>query len=300
MITVKVPATTANFGSGFDCVGMALKLYNTIYVEEAKDGLEIKIFNKTDKYIPTDENNLIYKSMKVVFDILEYKPKGLKIGMLVDIPMTRGLGSSAACVAGGIVAANALCGNKLTMDEMILLAARMEGHPDNSTPALVGGMIVAVTEEKKVNYLKFEVPEKLMAAVFIPDFVLRTSKSRKHLPEGLPFKDAVFNVGRAALLGASIASGKFENLVIATQDKLHQPYRQQLVPNMYDIIDMCTKIGAKGAFLSGAGPAIVALIDENYYSFEEAAYKFVSQLENKWEVHLLECDNDGIQIVKKP
>lgn len=299
MITVKVPATTANFGSGFDCVGMALKLYNTIYVEETKGELEIKVFNKTDKYIPTDENNLIYKSMKVVFDMLEYKQKGLKIGLLVDIPMTRGLGSSAACVAGGIAAANAICGNKLTMDEMILLAARMEGHPDNSTPTLLGGMVIAVTEEKKVNYLKFDVPENLMAAVFIPNFILRTSKSRKHLPEEIQFKDAVFNVGRAALLGASIASGKFENLLIATEDKLHQPYRHQLVPNMYDIIDMCTRTGAKGAFLSGSGPTIVALIDENYYSFEETANKFVSGFENKWEVHLLECDNNGIQIIKK-
>jgi homoserine kinase len=128
---------------------------------------------------------------------------------------------------------------------------------------------------------------------------LRTSKSRKQLPEEIPFKDAAFNVGRAALLGASIASGKFENMVMATKDKLHQPYRNKLIPNMYDIIDMCTKAGAKGAFLSGAGPSIIALVDENYNLFEETANNFISQLENNWKVSLIECDNNGIQVTKK-
>lgn len=299
MITVKVPATTANLGAGFDCTGMALKLYNTIYVQEAKKGLEIRVLNKTDGYIPKDESNFIYKTMKKVFDLLEYRPKGLKIGLLNDIPMTKGLGSSAACIAGGIAAANALCGNKLSMEEMIFLAAQLEGHPDNSTPAFTGGAVVAVTEKEKVNYIKFPIPEKLMFAVFTPDFILRTAKARSILPDEIPFKNAVFNIGRAALLGASLATGNFDNFTLTTQDKIHQPYRQEFIPNMYDIINMSIKCGAKGSFLSGAGPSIISIIDGDYYHFEEMANEYISKLDNKWTLHLFEGDNNGIQITRK-
>lgn len=299
MITVKVPATTANFGSGFDCVGMALKMYNIIYVEEIKHGLQIKVFNKSDKYIPTDENNLVYKAMKETFDLIGYIPSGLRIGLLNDIPMTRGLGSSAACIVGGIAAANALSGNKLSQEEMILLAAQMEGHPDNSTPAFTGGAVIAVIEKGRVNHMKFTIPEKMMFAVITPDFILRTSKARKILPEEVPFKDAVFNVSRAALLGASLALGNFEKLVLATEDRIHQPYRQKLIPSMYEIIDMCTKSGARGTFLSGAGPALIAMVDENYNLFEEIINKFLAGLQNKWEIQLLECDNEGVKVTQK-
>lgn len=297
MISVKVPASSANLGAGFDCMGVALKLYNIIEVDEIESGLEITS-NPDDQAIAKDKNNLVYMAMKTVFDEVGWYPKGLKINLINEIPLTRGLGSSAACISGGIYAANLLCGGKLSEEEMIFLAAKMEGHPDNSTPAMIGGLVFAVLEENKVNYLKFVVPSRLKFAVFIPDFQLSTEYARNILPKSIDFKDAVFNVGRAALFASAITTGNYDLLPYATQDRLHQPYRKNLIPDFDKIIDISLESGAKGAFLSGAGPSIIAIIDENYDGFESeirAKLKFVN-LQANWDFMLLEADNSGANV----
>lgn len=297
MISVKVPASSANLGAGFDCMGVALKLYNIIEVEEIEKGLEITS-KPDDVSIAKDENNLVFKAMKVVFDEVGWYPKGLKINLINEIPLTRGLGSSAACISGGIYAANLLCGGKLSEEEMIFLAAKMEGHPDNSTPAMIGGLVFAVLEDKKVHYIKFVVPNRLKFAVFIPDFQLSTEYARNILPKYIDFKDAVFNVGRAALFASAITSGNYELLLAATQDRLHQPYRKNLIPNFDKINNIALEFGAKGVCLSGAGPSIIAIIDENYDNFEigvKGALKDLN-LESKWEVMILEADNSGANV----
>lgn len=297
MISVKVPASSANLGAGFDCMGVALKLYNIIEVEEIEKGLEITSI-PDDPSIAKDENNLVFKAMKTVFDEVGWYPKGLRINLINEIPLTRGLGSSAACISGGIYAANLLCGGKLSEEEMIFLAAKMEGHPDNSTPAMIGGLVFAVLEENKVNYIKFVVPNRLKFAVFIPDFQLSTEYARNILPKYIEFKDAVFNVGRAALFASAITTGNYDLLPAATQDRLHQPYRKNLIPDFDKIVNLSLEFGAKGAFLSGAGPSIIALIDENYDSFEQNVKSALSSLDlkAKWDLIILEADNSGATV----
>jgi len=295
MISVKVPASTANLGPGFDCMGIALKLYNIIEVEECEKGLYITS-TPDDPSISKDENNLVYIAMKKVFDEIGWYPKGLRINLINEIPLTRGLGSSAACISGGIYAANLLSGGKLSEEEMIYLAANMEGHPDNSTPAMIGGLVIAVMDENKVHYMKFNIPQRLKFAVFIPDFVLSTEFARNILPKTINYKDAIFNVARTSLLASSLITGNYELLNIATQDKLHQPYRKDLIPNFDSIVALSLELGARGVFLSGAGPSIIALIDENYDYFEKEAYKVLSNISNKWQLSILEADNSGATV----
>ncbi|MEZ0536751.1 homoserine kinase [Caldicellulosiruptoraceae bacterium PP1] len=295
MISVKVPASTANLGAGFDCMGVALKLYNIIEVEECESGLHITS-SPDDESIAKDESNLVYKAMKTVFDEVGWYPKGLKINLINEIPLTRGLGSSAACISGGIYAANLLCGGKLSEEEMIFLAAKMEGHPDNSTPAMIGGFVIAVMDEKKVHYIKFVVPQRLKFAVFIPDFPLSTEFARNILPKRIDFKDAVYNIGRSTLFASSILTGYYEFLKEATKDKLHQQYRKKMIPDFDKIINISMDFGAKGSFLSGAGPSIIALIDENYEEFETEVNKKLTKLVNNWKLLILDADNNGANV----
>ena len=225
-------------------------------------------------------------------------PRGLRINLINEIPLTRGLGSSAACISGGIYAANLLSGGKLSEEEMIYLAAKMEGHPDNSTPAMIGGLVFAVLEDKKVNYIKFVVPARLKFAVFIPDFQLSTEYARNILPKYIEFKDAVFNIGRATLFASAITTGNYELLPAATQDRLHQPYRKKLIPDFDKIVNLSLEAGAKGAFLSGAGPSIIALVDENYEIFEQNVQNALASVElaANWDFMILEADNSGATV----
>ena len=226
MIKIRIPATSANIGSGFDSLGLALNLYNYIYMEQI-DGIEIK--SKDHTVIPTGENNLVYKTAKHLFEICGKPFTGLHIEQENNIPMTRGLGSSSACIVGGLFGANELMGNPLSQDELVNFAAVMEGHPDNSTPAILGGLVTAVIDEGKVYCVKQEITEKLRFFAFIPDFEMSTEMARAALPQTIAHKDGVFNLSRAALMSVSLYSGKFQNLRIAAQDRLHQPYRLGLI-----------------------------------------------------------------------
>ena len=297
MVTVKIPATSANLGSGFDCMGLALKIYNTITVEETVDGLKINIMDDTKHFLPADERNLVYKSMQKVFQMVQYQPKGIRINLHNGIPVTRGLGSSSACVAGGLFAANALSGNHLSLDELLLMAAQIEGHPDNSTPAILGGIVTAVLTEDHLHYVKVELDQQLKFAVFIPNFILSTKTARNILPDMIPRNDAVYNVGRAALLAASIISGKYENLSIATEDRLHQQYRKDMIPGMTEIFDFCKVNGARGIYLSGAGPTLIAILDDKYEEFENKAGNYIGSELKDWTVKIIEGDNDGVQVL---
>mgnify|MGYP000054931322 FL=1 len=188
----------------------------------------IEISSSDDINIPTDENNLIYISAKDLFNICGKNLKGLKIRQTNNIPMARGLGSSSACIVAGIVGANMLLGNPLSTDDLVDLAAQIEGHPDNTAPALLGGIVTAVFDGKKVHWVKQEVYTKLKFAAIIPDFELKTEKARACLPSEVSHKDAVYNLSRAALFSASLLTGKFENLRTAVHDKLHQPIEWSL------------------------------------------------------------------------
>ena len=195
MITVTVPATSANVGAGFDSLGLALSMHNVFTFEECD---RIRISSVDGTHVPTGANNLVYRSARAVYDQLGIPLRGLRITQRNDIPMARGLGSSSACIVAGILGANALLGNKLTSRQMLTLATAIEGHPDNVAPAMLGGFVTSVYDEGQVYSVKKNIDEQLAFAAFVPDFRLLTSKARAALPDMVSHKDAVYNLSRAA------------------------------------------------------------------------------------------------------
>ncbi|AVQ45481.1 homoserine kinase [Clostridium botulinum] len=289
MIEVRVPATSANIGPGFDCLGVAVNMYNKFFVEEIKEGL---IFEGCeDKF--KNEDNLIYVAMKKCFDKIGYKPTGLRIKMESDIHVSRGLGSSAACVIGGIVSANELAGRVLNKKELLDLAVEVEGHPDNVNPAFCGGMTVSISDNKEIIYSKVKVSEGIKFCALIPDFTLSTEKARTVLPKSIDYKDGIFNVGRTALMISALNNGDFHLIKHACKDKLHQDYRAKLIENFYSIKKQCEKLNSLGVFLSGAGPTIMVMIKEEENYFSKNIRVFLDTLKNKWEVRELKIDNIG-------
>jgi len=260
MVRVRVPATTANFGPGFDCIGAALGLYNYIEMEFWHEP-EIEVIGEGQGEIIRDETNLVYRAAKRVLAEAGLN-KPLRIKLENNIPLARGLGSSAACIAGGMMAANKLAAGLLPIGKIVDFATEMEGHPDNVVPALTGGFSVCLLHEGKVIYRSFPIPDNLRFVAAIPRFKLETVKARKVLPQEVPLSDAVFNLSRSALMVAAFSRGDFSDMAVFCQDKLHQPYRSKLIPGMEKIIDTAPQKGALGCFLSGAGPAVICLAYE--------------------------------------
>jgi homoserine kinase len=259
-VRVRVPASTANLGPGFDALGMALGLYNEIEVEVAGAGLTLTVEGEgAEKLQALGERNLVARSTTETLLRLGVRPQGVCIRMVNRIPLSRGLGSSSAAAMGGVAAAVALAGVTLSPEEMLDLALPYEGHPDNIAPALLGGLTVSTLVEGKVKCVKLPVPEGLRAVAVIPEFHLSTAKARKALPAAVPRTDAVFNVGRATLFLAAMQTGRLDLLREATRDRLHQPYRAPLVPGMEDVLAEGERAGALACFLSGAGPTLLAL-----------------------------------------
>lgn len=294
MIKVKVPATTANMGPGFDCIGMALTMYNIVYAEEIASGLEI-IVQDGNPNIPTDKQNLIYQTICYFYDNIGEKVPGIRIIQQDSIPHTRGLGSSAACIVAGLHIANAMSKSFFSKEELVQMAAKIEGHPDNTTPAILGGMTIGAMNGQEMKHVKIRVADKLHFAVMIPDFTLSTERARKALPRQVSLQDAIFNVSRAALLVASMQSGDIDNLDLATEDCLHQPYRASLIPHMDEILERTKQYGAKGAFLSGAGPTLLAII-KNVVDFRREMVTYLGGLKETWQVQMLQADNEGAKV----
>ncbi|KEI97853.1 homoserine kinase [Clostridium botulinum] len=289
MVEVRVPATSANIGPGFDCLGVAVNIYNKFFVEEIEEGI---IFEGcADKF--KNENNLIYVAMKKCFDKIGYKPTGLRIKIESDIPVSRGLGSSAACVVGGIVSANELAGGVLNKKELLDLVVEVEGHPDNVNPAFCGGMTASISDNREVIYSKVKVSEGIKFCALIPDFTLSTEKARAVLPKSIDYKDGIFNVGRTALMISALNNGDFHLIKYACKDKLHQDYRAKLIENFYSIKKQCEKLNSLGVFLSGAGPTIMVMLREEDKDFSKNIKSFLETLKNKWEVRELKIDKLG-------
>ena len=299
MVKVRVPATSANIGPGFDSMGLALGLYNYVTAEETDGGLVIDILDETSAFLAKDERNLVYRSMKAVFDKVGYQPKGLHLTMENNIMVTRGLGSSSAGIVSGLVAANEICGKPLSTETILYMASDIEGHSDNVTPALLGGFTVNVKNNNKIQYVRSEIGDELKFAAFVPDFYIQTKKARAVLPRSVSMRDAVYNTGHSALLAASIISGKYENIRGAVGDKLHQRYRKGLIPKMDDLFRYCYSNDALGVYLSGAGPTIVAIVHKDNQTFEEEMKKILSQKMRNWKLYMLEADNCGAVICNK-
>jgi len=292
-----VPATTTNLGPGFDCLGLALDMYNIIEVDEKAEGLDICVPEEQKGEIPLNESNLVYVAMKKVFDKVGYCVKGLKINLINNIPLTRGLGSSAACIVGGLTAANELVGRVLSRSEIAKMAVEMDGHPDNVLPALEGGMVIACLNDGEVVNFRFDPPENIKFALIIPDFYLPTKEARKVIPKTITVKEAVFNISRAALVTAAFLTGNLENLYVSMQDRIHQPYRKDLIPNWDDITNQAIELGAKGVFLSGAGPTIIAVLDQDYQKFQREMQQKVDGLNERWTVKIANICRQGVQVL---
>ncbi|MDK2820280.1 MAG: homoserine kinase [Clostridia bacterium] len=257
MPLVRVPATTANLGPGFDTLGMALELYDEIRIEEA-DFPQIEVTGEGEGAIPRGPENIAYKAAQAVYERVGKTGVAFRLKMHNNIPVARGLGSSAAAIVGGLVGANLLLGNPLDQEEMVSLATKLEGHPDNVAPAILGGLVVSANEGGRVYYERLNPPEGLVAVVAIPKFTLSTRMSRSVLPEKVSFSDAVFNVSRVALLLASIENNNLELMGKMMDDKLHQPYRIPLVKGMAEVFDAAREAGALAVALSGSGPTVIA------------------------------------------
>ena len=214
--------------------------------------------------------------------------------------MARGLGSSSACIIAGLVGANQLLGEPMGLDDLVNLAAQIEGHPDNTAPALLGGIVTAVFDGRMVHWVKQEVFTTLKFVVAIPDFELKTEKARECLPKEISHRDAVYNLSRAALFSASLLTGKYENLRTAVHDRLHQPYRMALIPHGQEVFDTFYSLGAYAAYLSGAGPSLMAIVDaDNEYFCGKLRFALDRMGLETWEVHELHIDNVGTRILSE-
>lgn len=295
MLHVKTPASTANFGCGFDSIGMALKIYNELWIEEADAPLEIIALNDGSNAVPLNEGNLIYRTIKEFFKQAGKEMPGLKLYQRDAIPMTRGMGSSSACIISGLLAANELSKVKAPIEDILQLAVKIEGHPDNVAPALLGGIVIGAVSDKEFRYVRIEAPKDLRYAVMVPSFTISTEKARKILPKTVPHKDAVFNASRTGLLVASLMTHKYENLHLALDDRLHQPYRKTLIPDMEVIFKKAKEYGAKGVFLSGAGPSIIAITPKGS-NFEINMNAFLRPLKGNWTLYNTDTDNIGAAV----
>ena len=264
---MRVPATTANMGPGFDCLGMALDVWNTVRVERHSGPLRIEIAGEGADELPDDDTNLVYRCFSLLFEGAGEPPPNVKITCDNRIPLGRGLGSSSAAAVAGLVAANELRGEGLTPLELLELAARLEGHPDNAAPAIYGGCrIVARDEDGALLSAPVPVPDDLMAVVFVPDVPMPTNEARDLLPPEVPRADAVYNISRAALLVRALATDDLDHLDVATGDRLHQPARQAIFYPMRNIFRAARDAGALGVFLSGAGSSVLALTRGREYT----------------------------------
>ena len=260
-VEVRAPATTANLGPGYDCLGMALDLWNTLTVEVLPAGSEpaVVVLGEGAGELEADAQNLTYRAMEFLFNEADVPLPPLSLRCNNSIPLSRGMGSSAAAISGGLVAANWLLDNVFSQDDLLEMAATIEGHPDNVAAAIHGGMRLVVMDDDHLYTAPIRVPADIQAVLFIPERRIATADARRVLPDQIPIADAVYNMSRTALLVASMESDRPEYLNIATQDRLHQPYRQTIFPQMKVIFAAAQAAGALGVFLSGSGSTILAL-----------------------------------------
>ena len=293
-VQARIPATSANLGPGFDTFGLALSFYDEYEAEVISSGLEIVIHGEGESVAPTDESNLIYRAMKLVFDANGKAVPPIRLTCHNNIPHGRGMGSSGAAVAGGVMLAAGLLAPEIELSEQQLLeyATELEGHPDNVAPALFGGLTIAWVDETGPHHKKLAVHRGLSPLVLVPPHQMSTKLARSLQPESVPHTDAVFNVSRSALLVAALTQSP-ELLLAATEDRLHQNYRASAMPETSELISLLRAEGHP-AVVSGAGPSDLVLEDD-----PEKRLKAVSLAEQKfpqWRALTLAVDVKGASV----
>src|SRR4051812_23865954 len=266
-VTIEVPASSANLGAGYDCLGVALGLTNRVEVEVrgwSRGEIELTVDGEGAGELPADRTNRCVLGIEAALrEVRGEMPEGVgwRISMHNEIPLARGLGSSAAATVAGLVAGNHFLGEPLTSADLLRLATAIEGHPDNAAAALLGGFTVSAATEAGIESLRFDAPRDLRAVLFIPDLRLATEDMRAALPEKVPLADAVANLGRVALGGAGMAMGRYALLRVLTVDRPHEPYRAAVYPQLPQLVEAARGAGAIGACLSGAGSTVLAFSD---------------------------------------
>ena len=288
----RIPASSANLGPGFDCFGIAWQCYNEIEFIPREEGLVIS--GCAEKYC--NEDNLAYKAYHAAMSWAGQRESGLEIRFgRTDIPVSRGMGSSAALIVGGVVAANAIHGLELSGSELLAIATSVEGHPDNIAPALFGGFTVSAMDGIAAVTTHFPISEKLFFTLLIPDFELSTELARSVLPEAVSRQDAIFNISRSALLIKALERGDRQLMRIALEDKLHQPYRTKLIQGFETAEAAAKKLDAMGICISGAGSTLLCIADRPEFSAEmEEALK---ESLPGWKVLGVKPDLQGVKMI---
>jgi homoserine kinase len=258
-VHVRVPATSANLGPGFDALGLALALYNDVVAED-HDGVTVSVEGEGADRLARDAANVVARGVKLAHEAAGRPFKGCALSCVNRIPTARGLGSSAAAWVGGLVAGNGMLGAPLSSDALLALAARAEGHPDNVAAAIFGGLTVSCATPNGITAVALPVPATLAWVVLVPAVTSATAEARALLPAAVPREDAVFNVQRVALLLASLQAASPSALATALDDRLHQPYRLKLFPWLPGVAAAARDAGALGCVLSGAGPSVLAVV----------------------------------------
>lgn len=268
-LSVTVPATTANLGPAFDCLGLALSLYNTLEVSPREEGLLVTVEGEGAGHIAVDHTNMMVGAMQRLYEHVDRPFPSLHLRQINQIPVTSGLGSSAAAALSGLLAANRLLGDPLSPSELLELAVTIEGHPDNMAPALYGGLVLASQEDDHLLVEHLPIAD-LRVVVVVPAFTLPTVQARAVLPREVSFTDAIFNLGRVGLLIRALSEGNYDKLSAAMHDRLHQPYRVPLIPGMQAAFHAARAAGARGVALSGAGPGVIAFAPRNHEAIAQA------------------------------
>ncbi|MEK6711681.1 MAG: homoserine kinase [Nitrospinota bacterium] len=263
LVRVQVPASTTNLGPGFDALGVALRLYNRVELDELPWGISIHVEGEGRDTIARDESNICLQAVKRVYEKAGRPFRGLWMKQRNHIPLARGLGSSSAALVGGIVGANLLLGGPLTMDDLVQLAVEMEGHPDNVVPALLGGFCISAVEGGgRAIYTRAPVVDRFLWTIVVPAFEVSTKAARQKLPRSIPLKDAIFNVQRVSMLLAAFSTGQDGLFRHAMEDRLHQPYRAELMGPLEEVFAAARRAGALGVCISGAGPCVLAICSQ--------------------------------------
>ena len=306
-VSVKVPATTANLGPGFDCLGLALPLYNEVTVEETVmpgSGIEINIIDENETYdilsIPKDKNNIVYKAIELLYNFIGQSVNDIKITIKTNIPVTRGLGSSASVIIGGLVAANELLGRPADNAALLSIASEVEGHPDNIAPAMFGGFCLASLEEDgSVTYSKIDWPCDWKLTVLIPDYELDTRIARSVLPEKIKIQDAAYNIRKCAMLIDAVYRKDSELMKKSLKDRIHQQYREGLIKGFKELNEFLeNKDDILGCVISGAGPTILVISkNDGFEKVQNDVKKIFEDFNVNCDIRTFNIENEGTKIL---
>ena len=300
-VRVRLPATTANLGPGFDCLGMALQIYNelTLRVDDEHELLIDVRGEHPPGRVPRDERNLVYRSVQRVFELTRRRPRGVAIGLDMQIPLVRGLGSSATAIAGGMAAANVMLGSPIAPDDLLAEMVSMEGHPDNIVACVKGGLAASLVTDRGVVWRRYVPAADLLCVLLIPSYELATRKARAALPKTVRLRDAVYNLARLPLLIDCLRDGNLSELGVLADDRLHQPYRCSLIRDYDLIVARAGQAGAAAVCLSGAGPTMLALCrGEVAEAVADAMREALLPEDPECEIRIVAPDTTGLVVVE--